>query len=104
MRKEIPFGSKLDFNDSKLNKNNFLFDGLNNKTNNNYTIKNYGKTARRINSLNINSYIKKNKNSKNNVERNDMNIPKMKVSKENLTNKSNKINDNYFKMELKFLK
>lgn len=104
MRKEIPFTSKLEFNDSKLNKNNFLFDDLNCKTNNNYTIKNYGKTARRINSLNINSYVKKNENSKNNGERNDMKIPKIKASKENLANKSNKINGNYFKMELKFLK
>ena len=104
MRKEIPFTSKLEFNDSKLNKNNFLFDDLNCKTNNNYSIKNYGKTARRINSLNINSYVKKNENSKNNGERNNMKIPKIKASKENLTNKSNKINGNYFKMELKFLK
>ena len=104
MRKEIPFTSKLEFNDSKLNKNNFLFDDLNCKTNNNYTTKNYGKTARRINSLNINSYVKKNENSKNNGERNDMKIPKIKASKENLANKSNKINGNYFKMELKFLK
>ena len=104
MRKEIPFTSKLEFNDSKLNKNNFLFDDLNCKTNNNYAIKNYGKTARRINSLNINSYVKKNENSKNNGERNDMKIPKIKASKENLANKSNKINGNYFKMELKFLK
>ena len=104
MRKEIPFTSKLEFNDSKLNKNNFLFDDLNCKTNNNYSIKNYGKTARRINSLNINSYVKKNENSKNNGERNDMKIPKIKASKENLANKSNKINGNYFKMELKFLK
>lgn len=104
MRKEIPFTSKLEFNDSKLNKNNFLFDDLNCKTNNNYTIKNYGKTARRINSLNINSYVKKNENSKNNGERNDMKIPKINASKENLANKSNKINGNYFKMELKFLK
>ena len=104
MRKEIPFTSKLEFNDSKLNKNNFLFNDLNCKTNNNYTIKNYGKTARRINSLNINSYVKKNENSKNNGERNDMKIPKIKASKENLANKSNKINGNYFKMELKFLK
>ena len=104
MRKEIPFTSKLEFNDSKLNKNNFLFDDLNCKTNNNYEIKNYGKTARRINSLNINSYVKKNENSKNNGERNDMKIPKINASKENLANKSNKINGNYFKMELKFLK
>jgi hypothetical protein len=104
MRKEIPFTSKLGFNDSKLNKNNYLFDDLNNKTNKNYTIKNYGKTARRINSLNINSYFKKNENSKNNCERNEMKIPKIKVSKGNLANKSNKINNNYFKMELKFLK
>ena len=104
MRKEIPFTSKLEFNDSKLNKNNFLFDDLNCKTNNNYAIKNYGKTARRINSLNINSYVKKNENSKNNGERNDMKIPKINASKENLANKSNKINGNYFKMELKFLK
>ena len=104
MRKEIHFSSKLDFNDSKLNKNNFLFDDLNCKTNNNYTIKNYGKTARRINSLNINSYFKSNENSKNNGDRNDMKIPKLKVTKMNLPNKSNKINNNYFKMELKFLK
>jgi hypothetical protein len=104
MRKEIPFTSKLGFNDSKLNKNNYLFDDLNNKTNKNYTIKNYGKTVRRINSLNINSYFKKNEYSKNNCERNEMKIPKIKVSKGNLANKSNKINNNYFKMELKFLK
>ena len=104
MRKEIPFTSKFDFNNSKLNKNNFLFDDLNNKTNNNYTIKNYGKTARRINSLNINSFFKKIENSKNNGERNDIKIHKIKAPKENLANKSNKTNDNYFKMELKFLK
>lgn len=33
-----------------------------------------------------------------------MKIPKINASKENLANKSNKINGNYFKMELKFLK
>ena len=104
MRKAIPFHSKLDYNDIKLNKNNLLFDDLNNKTNNNYTMKNYGKTARRINSLNINSYLKKIENSKNNVERNDIKIHKIKVSKENLTNKPKNIDNNYFKMELKFLK
>ena len=81
-----------------------MFDDLYNKTNNNYTMKNYGKTARRINSLNINSYLKKIENSKNNVERNDIKIHKIKVSKENLTNKPKKIDNNYFKMELKFLK
>lgn len=104
MRKEIPFTSKLNYNDNKINKNIFLFDDLNNKTNNNYTLKNYGKTARRINSLNINSYYKKEENSKNNGDRNNRKIHKIKVPKENLANKSNKINDNYFKMELKFLK
>ena len=107
MRKDILFTTKLDYNDRKLIKNN-LFDDLNDKTSYYYTLKNVGKTKRRIN-----SYFKKNefdyeKNNtlKRNNGKNDMKFRKIKstFSKENLMKKLNEMNDNYFKKELKLFK
>ena len=101
IRKEIPFISKFNFGD-KLNNNKNLFDDLF-KT---------GKSSRRNNSFNINKYIKNNEfnfdgnKTHKNYGAKDFNFDKLKsdFSKENLTSKLNKMNDNYFSRELKFFK
>lgn len=108
LEKEIPFLSKFNNNDNRFINNN------NNSLNNfNFT---FGKSTRRDNSLNINKNIKTNefnyeknlKNKKYNKKSglSDLNFNKIKndFSKENLSNKLNKMNDYYFQREFKFFK
>ena len=106
IRKDIPFASKFNINRDKLLNNHFLFSDL-------YQVSNVGKSSRRNNSFNINKYMKNkefnydgNKTQKFNYEVKNFNFEKLKndFSKENLTNQLNKINDNYYKRELKFFK
>lgn len=109
MRKEIPFLSKFNNND-----NRFINNNNNNSLNNfNFT---FGKSTRRDNSLNINKNIKtnefnyektlKNKKYNKNSGLSDLNFNKIKndFSKENLSNKLNRMNDCYFQREFKFFK
>ena len=107
IRKEIPFLSKFNNNDHRFINNN---NSLNNF---NFT---FGKSTRRDNSLNINKNIKanefnyekslKNKKYNKNSGLSDLTFNKIKndFSKENLSIKLNKRNDNYFQREFKFLK
>lgn len=109
MRKEIPFLSKFNNND-----NRFIINNNNNSLNNfNFT---FGKSTRRDNSVNLNKNIKtnefnygkslKNKKYNKNSGLSDLNFNKIKndFSKENLSNKLNKMNDCYFQREFKFFK
>ena len=117
MRKDIPFVSKFNNNDKLTNNkynNNFVFVDLTNTYNNN--IKYKGNSTRRNNSFNMNKLLNKNdfnyESSKTQKKRsivsgtNDFNYDKLKnnFSKENLTNKLHRINDNYFTREFQFLK
>ena len=108
MRKEIPFLSKFN------NDNRIIINNNNNSLNNfNFT---FGKCTRRDNSLNLNKNIKtnefnyekslKNKKYNKNSGLSDLNFNKIKndFSKENLSNKLNKMNDCYFQREFKFFK
>ena len=106
IRKEIPFVSKFNYGDKLLNNNKSLFCDL-------YKTNNLGKSSRRNNSFNFKKYIKNddfnfdgNKTQKKyiNSGTKDFNFDKLKNDfyKENITNKLNKMNDNYFSRELKF--
>jgi hypothetical protein len=99
-------------NNNNLIKNNNLFSDL-------YKLNNIG-SSRRNNSFNINKCLKKNDfnydgnrtqkinlnlNLKSNTKDFNFDIGKSNFSKDSLTNKLNRINDNYFnKRELKFFK
>jgi hypothetical protein len=110
MRKDIPFISKFNNNDKIINNkynNNFVFTDLTNTYNN---------SSRRNNSFNMNKLLKLNEfnyeSCKTQKKRsiisgtNVFNYDKLKnnFSRENLTNKLNRMNDNYFTREFQFLK
>ena len=117
MRKDIPFISKFNLNNDKLinnNNSNYLFGDLSKTYNTN--LNNIGKSSRRNNSSYMNKFFKNNefnyepyktlKKTSIITGTNDFNYNQLKnnFSKENLTNKLNKMNDNYFTRELKFFK
>ena len=109
IRKDIPFVSKFNCkNDIMINNNTF---------NDLHKLNVTGKSYRRNNSFNINKFLKKNefnydegnKNQTFNLnyrDKEDFNFEQLKknFTKENITNNLNKMNDNYFTRELKFLK